>query len=267
MYADGRDSPTKINYYPMIPPESDGNQSLVSRKIASTSTGLDSVRIPSSVRGPRLRTARKPTSGFTLVEILVVLALVAVLAAVVAPVVTGFVDDANLQRAREDSGTLADGLVNVHRDLGDFPIFRSGGLSERTLDDASTYDILFGPGRIPGLDGSLSSPKWEPISDGTLGSSESGDDAGELSDQLVGNAPGYPTDGRFAWKGPYVEDLVADPWGNAYLVNAENLRPAQDEAAYVISAGPNETIETAFEISRTSGDVVAGGDDVLRRVR
>lgn len=194
------------------------------------------------------------SSGFTLMEAVVVLGVLAALAAVLTPIVAGYLDDARVQRARADARTLADALLSVQRDLGDFPVFRDG--SDRTLDDASTYDVLIGPGRVP----SLSGAGWSAAHDG-------GSDADGLSDQLVENAPGYPTEGRFAWRGPYTESPSADPWGSAYLVNARNLRPARDSAAYVLSAGPDGVVETAFSQDRTGGSVAPAGDDVLVRVR
>lgn len=196
------------------------------------------------------------SSGMTLLEIVVVLAVVAALAAVLTPIVSGYLEDARLQRARSDAGTLADALLQAQRDLGDFPIFVDGSPSARTLDDPSTFDVLLGPGRVPSFAGA----GWSTAHDG-------GSDADQLADQLVSNAPGYPTQGRFAWRGPYVEEPSADPWGTAYLVNAENLRPAQGDAAFVLSAGPDGTVQTDFDLDRTGGNVAPAGDDVLVRIR
>lgn len=200
-----------------------------------------------------------------MVEIVVVLAVVAALTAILVPMVSTYVQDSRRQRARGDLRSVGDALTAFHRTFGDFPIFRDG--SDRNLADNTTFDILFGPGDVPSLAGSLSTSKWSPIDDGTLGSSESGDDAGTLAAQLLENAPGYPTTGEFRWDGPYLENLGPDPWGHAYLVNAENLRPAQGEAAYVLSAGPDGVVETAFEIDRTGGNVTPAGDDLLFRIR
>lgn len=192
------------------------------------------------------------------------MAVLAAIVAIVAPAVVGRVESARERAAEADAGAVADALLETQRDLGDFAIFRSG--SDRTLDDASTYDILHGPGRVPGVAASVAGGKWDPLADGALDDAEGGDDADALADQLVANEPGYPTAGRFSWRGPYLETPGPDPWGNAYLVNAENLRPAQAEAAYVLSAGGNGLVETPFEMSR-GGAVGAGGDDLLVRVR
>lgn len=183
-----------------------------------------------------------------------VLAVVAALAAVLTPLATGYVEDARDQRARQDVRTVGEALLAAQSDLGDFPIFRAGGQME--LSDDSTFDVLVGPGALPSLSGAGWSTAYA-----------SGADADSLSHQLIQNAPGYPTTGRFGWRGPYVDDLAPDPWGNAYLVNAENLRPAQPDAGYVLSAGPDGVLSTAYDLDRSSGDVVPAGDDLLFRVR
>lgn len=205
------------------------------------------------------------TAGFTLIEVLVVLSVVAALAAILVPMTSNYIEDSRVQRARKDVRSIGDVMTDFQGGFGDFPIFRAG--SNRTLADSTTFDILFGPGDLPDLGGSVDGTKWEPVDDGTLDDSETGDDADELGDQLIGNAPGYATAGKFRWEGPYLENLSPDPWGRAYLVNAENLRPAQDEAGYVLSAGPNGLVETPYEIDRTSGPITPGGDDILFRLR
>lgn len=196
------------------------------------------------------------SSGFTLLEVVVVLGVVALLAAVLTPIVSGHLEDARLQRARADARTIASALQAAHEDLGDFPIFRDGARSARNLTDTDTYDVLAGRGALPRLDGA----GWSAADDG-------GNDRGALGDQLVANAPGYPVRGRFSWQGPYMETPYADPWGHAFLVNAENLRPAQGQAAYVLSAGPDGVVQTDFELDRLTDDVVGAGDDVLVRLR
>lgn len=205
-------------------------------------------------RGDGRRTRTAAASGFTLVEIIVVLGVVAALVAILTPMVTGHIEDARLQRAQGDARTVGDALLAAHKDLGDFPIFRDN--SDRALADSSTYDVLHGPGDVPGLAGA----GWSAAYD-------SGNDADTFANQLIRNTPGYPTTGRFQWRGPYLDAPSPDPWGNAYLVNAENLRPAQPHAAYVLSAGPDGVVQTDFDLDRTGADVLPAGDDILFRLR
>lgn len=192
-----------------------------------------------------------------MVEIVVVLAVVAALTAILVPMVTSYVQDSRRQRARSDLRAIGDAMDAVHRDLGDFPVFRDG--TDRTVSTTAAYPVLIGPGDTASVGSSASNwPTLDPANVGSLGG------------QLVQNSPGsgaYPTQGRFSWRGPYIDDLAPDPWGRGYLINAENLLPNQADAGYVLSAGPDGEIDTDFDISRTSGDVTPAGDDLLVRLR
>lgn len=193
-------------------------------------------------------------AGFTVIEIVVVLAVVAAMSAILVPMVSSYVEDGRRQRARGDLRAIGEAMNTVHRDLGVFPVFRDG--SKRALVADSTYAVLEGPGNTPTLNSS-----WQNNYD-------SGNQVvGALSNQLVQNGPGYPSQGRFSWRGPYIDDLAPDPWGRSYLVNAENLMPNQSESGYVLSAGPNGQVETDFEIDRMSASTTPGGDDLLYRLR
>src|SRR5205085_9539015 len=90
-----------------------------------------------------------------------------------------------------------------------------------------------------------------------------------LQNQLLINAPVYATTTSLAkpykWKGPYL-DATADPWGSMYLVNIINCKSSSVDACFVLSAGPNAKVETAFNISKTTS-VSAAGDDIIFRIR
>ena len=62
------------------------------------------------------------------------------------------------------------------------------------------------------------------------------------------------------WKGPYFGSVDADPWGNAYIVNAKNFGVAS-APANIVSAGPNGTVETLPDA------VQAVGDDIMLRLK
>lgn len=57
-------------------------------------------------------------------------------------------------------------------------------------------------------------------------------------------------------KGRYIQILMPDPWGNAYLANVDGLQ-AGTQRIKVLSAGPDGTIDTS------PSDTEAQGDDVL----
>ena len=57
------------------------------------------------------------------------------------------------------------------------------------------------------------------------------------------------------WKGPYMTEDSADPWGNAYVVNSADFEGSPD-GVWVISAGPNGIIETG------AGEKTIANDDI-----
>jgi hypothetical protein len=74
--------------------------------------------------------------------------------------------------------------------------------------------------------------------------------------------------GRNAWRGPYLLNLPADPWGNTFLVNVAKGDPALSpkKSVFVISAGPNGILETSSDALATSV-VTPAGDDVIVRIQ
>jgi general secretion pathway protein G len=68
----------------------------------------------------------KKTKGFTLIEILVVMAIIGILLGVIAPKIIGRSDDAKLVKAKQDIVTL-EGALDVYRlDNGDYPSTEQG---------------------------------------------------------------------------------------------------------------------------------------------
>lgn len=191
--------------------------------------------------------------GFTMLEIIVILGVIAIMAAVLTPMILNYLDDAKVSKAQADVQAISGSVLKLTRDVAHFPIFKDG---TKTTGDPD-IELLQGPGNDP-VDNS-SSP-W-------LGTSKKGD----LGDHLVKNNPGsnkYPTTGRFTWKGPYLEKVSEDPWGNRYLVNIKNANPADSspKTVWVISAGPNGKIETDPNSATDSGPT-PGGDDIVIRIK
>lgn len=71
---------------------------------------------------------------------------------------------------------------------------------------------------------------------------------------------------EFAWRGPYLDAVRPDPWGNRYMANVLWFTMPQggDSSGFirpviVISAGPDEEIDTDFELV---GGFVLADDDI-----
>ena len=89
-----------------------------------------------------------------------------------------------------------------------------------------------------------------------------------LERHLVTNTPGgagaYTTAGGAPWRGAYISaPLDPDPWGNRYAVNVLHLRTSTTNDVFVMSAGPDEEIDTAFTVDGAT----PGDDDIIAVVR
>lgn len=181
------------------------------------------------------------SKGFTLIEIIVILAVISILVAILTPTVLKYIDEAREDRAKEDVKSISAMLNDLIKDTGKFP---GNMLVTGTTGDT----FLCGPGNV-GLSGG---EIW--------GSSTTCQD---LANHLVTNSPGttatsddYPSSGKFRWKGPYITNLSEDPWGNAYQINADDLVGGNTDPVWVISAGPDATFQTATTATSLSGDDV-----------
>lgn len=214
--------------------------------------------------------------GFTLIELVVVLAVITLLAAILTPLVTRYIEDARIQRAQTEVKVIAGAIMKFEQDLGRFPFFTLGAGTLREADQDVV--VLQGPGSMPTPMGTTgSNANWTEAS--VTGCKAATCVRDELANQLIKNAPGgvttspYPTaraEGKpFVWRGPYLDKLENDSWGNSYLVNIQNVRSDVDAPAFVLSAGPNGKVETAFA-DTTGGrkqNLVPGGDDIIYRIR
>lgn len=176
--------------------------------------------------------------AFTLIEVLIVLAIIAILAGILTPVTMSYIEGARIVRAQNDVEAIGKAILSFNEDTALWPIY------EHSENLESYYSVLYGHGALP---------------------SEIVDFADRLENQLNSNIPAYPTTGEFAWRGPYISSLGADPWGNSYVVNSSGLIPSSTKAVWVISAGPNGIIDTS--LSQERGIAVLSGDDIGCRIK
>ncbi len=191
----------------------------------------------------RNRTSNLWNQGFTLVEVIVILAVVSILVAIVTPTVLKYIAEAQQSRAEEDVRSLSLVINDLIKDTGQYP-----GSKLPTLKT-----FLCGPG-------TPASGSWGDATN-----------CGDLTLHLISNNPNedatpsstgdYRTTGRRKYKGPYLQTLNEDPWGNSYQINAISLIGGNTSPTWVISAGP----DGAFQTTTTS--ISLAGDDLGVRIK
>ncbi len=216
-----------------------------------------------------MRNVKRGQKGFTLLEIIVVLAVIGALAAILAPVVFRYIDDANKARAQADVNAIAAAINQQYKDTGRWAFYGTGTaqIPYRSAVDAT---LLSSNSECTGAAAAADCTANNPEADtGATWAVAARTDA--LANQLIKNTPAYATTGVRAWKGPYLDRIPAvDPWGRNYLVNIAKADPTTEGSTQkwvvVISAGPNGNLETAADTAGT-GNPTAGGDDIVARVK
>ncbi|MBK8167087.1 MAG: prepilin-type N-terminal cleavage/methylation domain-containing protein [bacterium] len=209
---------------------------------------------------------RNDRGGFTLMEIVIAVAIVAIFAAAISPMVFKHLEDAKLSRAQNETETLATAVLSYYKDTGAWPYTNANGPTGNGVARViSSPNVATGAG----TGASPGAVNW-----GTYGNSKL------LGDYLYHNNPDddtsvtgaganqagedWPTAGRGAWRGPYVTSYqFDDPWGNAYVLNMQyapggNYAGTVRHKVFVLSAGPDGRWQTGF--NNGQAEEIAGDD-------
>ena len=207
---------------------------------------------------------RNREAGFTLIEIVIAVAIIGIFAAVISPMVYRHLSDAKVSKAQSETETIANAILSYYKDVSRWPYTNANGPAGNGIDRVITSNT------VPNAAGSgadAGARNW-----GTYGNAK------RLGDYLYYNNPdddtgtsGYdqtgqdwPVSGRDSWRGPYVDAYdFNDPWGNSYVVNTRycpggRYTGSVRHKVFVLSAGPNGTWETAFSDGVT--EEIAGDD-------
>jgi general secretion pathway protein G len=190
--------------------------------------------------------------GFSLIELVLVLAVIAVLAGAITPLASSYIDQARTTRATAEARSIADAIRLYQRDVGEFPIFLN--TTEAINDTPSATLIATANGSTP-LDGI---GLW--TTDLSTTSLELYMNANYLGRTITVEV------GRTHFNGPYVGNLESDPWGNKYYLTAANLRDDSPNYAFILSAGPDGSLNT-FPDQAKSSPFSVGGDDIVTVIR
>jgi prepilin-type N-terminal cleavage/methylation domain-containing protein len=187
--------------------------------------------------------------GFTLIEVIVAIAVVAILAGVITPSVIKHLEDSRRARAMNDCGTIGAAVASFYKDLARLP-------NAPTPADATL--VLVGTGNAP-TQGPANTAHW------ITGTTDT------LFNHLGQNRPlnvaanAYPAVAgtELIWRGPYQGTFPPDPWGNRYEINV-GASIAAANSVVVLSAGPDGIVQTPFALGYTAN---ASGDDIIFRIR
>jgi len=211
--------------------------------------------------------------GFTLIEMVVVLAVVSILVAILVPTIARHIKESKITKAKNEELVIASAILSLYKDTGRWPCTDTdgpaGGANRVLSGDAGDF--------VPTNDtGSNGSSNWHSMADikqlhNYLYFNNPDDDTGSANQNQAGD---YPTTGDYRWKGPYLDKRqVLDPWGAQYVINARYFPGNANTSAalrashriLIMSAGINQVWETPFTdtIDRTtSPDDSPAGDDI-----
>ena len=219
----------------------------------------------------------RTNAGFSLIEMLVVLAVVGALLATIAPAAFTFINDSRTKQAQNDANQIATAVGKFMQDTALLPYKNITTTPKVNAKQMGDFDCLYGGTNTTtvttAFDGTTS-----PTLQWTSGSGVQCQNASATRDtienHLITNTPlgntmkAYATTGKNAWRGPYLPSVAPDPWSNSYLINVGKGDPsvATKKAVFVISAGPNCRFETSADAARAS-IVTAAGDDIIARIQ
>ena len=188
----------------------------------------------------------KREKGFTLIEVVVVIAVVAILAAILTPSIVKSIEDAKISRAKNEVIVLTAAFASFYKDIG----------TKRLFPDAAgnpdTYEVIFSEGNLSGDNETVNFPGTRETLKNHFGGNGA-ETAPGIFDNRYDAAYGI---GR--WKGPYSKKIVeSDPWNRRYIIYVEDNAGLY---SWAISAGP----DGAFATNRNNNTIQ--GDDIGKMI-
>lgn len=197
---------------------------------------------------------RAQQSGFTLVEVIVVLSVVLLLTGIAVPMLSSYMEDGRRARAEAEVKVVMAAASQLYKDVGVYPARNSSGTNNYL------FTLYTGP--------ALTSNPWSNNhrwSSWAL-NAQRGD---RIDNHLMTNTPqgavggAYPATGNMRWRGPYVAgETPLDPWGRPYVINVLSGWRTDNtnyKRMWVVSAGPNGRFDTNYR-ARATDDIA--GDDI-----
>ncbi len=235
----------------------------------------------------------KKQQGFTLVEVTIILLVLVILSTIMLPQLGNYNRLARFVKAREDVGAICASMKKMLDEVMLGAVYED---PRPNGNNVQPIGLLLGPGSTP-LSGSEGNGNSGIAGDGghwrhNFGATfqvKTDDNAATVTfkvDRLehhlqenqpmngaalseryknaLDNPERWAAGAFFGWRGPYLDELTADPWGNRYMVNSFALhKPASSQANDTIfssavvcySAGPDSGIDTVFNQPMDDADL------------
>lgn len=197
-------------------------------------------------------------AGFTLIELILVVAVVAILAAILVPTVFSILDDAALTKGKADVKAVSASTVKFRDDTGEYPTrYAAGALG-------AEVNLLYSGTVAPvAADFSPALGGGDPFNCATVTNCETFAFPFITNTSTLNAYPSVPT-AKKRWKGPYLSENSPDEFDDPYIVYVRRLKTTgavTTERAWVVFAGQNKMYET------TPGHTSAQGDDFVFLLR
>ncbi len=209
---------------------------------------------------------RMDRRGFTLMEIVIAVAIVAIFAAAISPMVFKHLEDAKLTRAQNETESIATAVLSYYKDTGTWPYTNVNGPTGNAVTRAvSSANVATGTGTGAGAGaGNWGSYGTSKMLGDYLYYNNPDDDTSTTGAGADQSGEDWGTTGRRSWRGPYVGAYsFDDPWGHAYVVNVRyapggSYGGTVRHKVFVLSPGPDGVWQTAY--SDASVEDIAGDD-------
>jgi len=191
-------------------------------------------------------------AGFTLIELILVVAVVAILAAILVPTVFSILDDSAITKGKADVKAVAGAIAKFRDDTGEFPT--------RDADVASGEVNLLYSGTVAPLIADFSPTTGMTAAFDCTTATNCETFAFPFITNSGTNAYSTVPTAKKRWKGPYLSDNTTDEFDDPYIVYVRRLRTTgaiTTERAWIVFAGQNKLYET------TPGSTSAQGDDFV----
>ena len=238
-------------------------------------------RSPHRIRRRCSLRAAAGSAGFSLIEIIVVVAAIVLISAAIAPQLFSWIDQGRTARAQSDATAISGAMSRFFDDTTRWP----GQVEILKANSAKRFLIVGDPststfptfavttGIAPATcSGGLSgvTPNVTAFESATPSSSNSLNVIDFLTKPPA--ASDYPN-----WHGPYLSvNLSSDPWGRPYLINiiplfcSETVTGAAPGGAlgfgWILSGGPNRTVQTLFADMQAAADSDDVGTNLNKRM-